>query len=163
MILLLRNELQDEEGKLLLEHIKNCETCTVEYTLLKTMPSGDSIFNDDDEAEQGCPDPETMRLLMEDKLEEQRRDVVLTHIMSCTDCSMEYALLKAMAKEDDDVLGKELAEPACLTDEAISRWLGGQLDDAERKTTLFHLADCNDCAGRVSAVYAKIAAVARHK
>ena len=96
MTLMLKGQLGAEKMSFL-KHINNCEECAAEYALLKAMSFESSIYDD---TEQGCPNPEMMRRLLNEELEDQERNLVLAHLMSCNDCSIEYAFLKAMAKEE---------------------------------------------------------------
>jgi len=146
--LLLEGKLDETECKNILLHIADCNDCAMEYALGQSLNAVGKISK--------CPSLEKIALLLEGKLDETECKNILLHIADCNDCAMEYNLAKELALSGRDI-------QSCLTGETITRWLLGQLDDAERRAVMLHTADCKDCAEKITAVFSAATMAAKKK
>ncbi|MDR0652475.1 MAG: hypothetical protein LBG12_04110 [Synergistaceae bacterium] len=89
---LLQNGLPSEERGEALLHIANCNECALEYALCTSMMAEQTEHGD-------CPAPETLALLIEDKLSGEEKTDVLRHIAECDECAMTCDMACGMAEE----------------------------------------------------------------
>ena len=83
------------------------------------------------------------------RLDEETRDKIAVHLVSCFACRQELRRLEAEAARA--VAEAEGRVTEHLSDEQIQRFVRGELTDDERDAVHAHLGTCTECEARVSA------------